>query len=145
VSAPSELSSPVDAPPPAPERDGPAWLDPAVRWAGAAVAVWGGAVLGAFGAFATAYRVGTVLVPVALLFAVFGNAVLIRFAHRVTGRRFLALLPGLVWITLSFVASSRTTEGDLVLYQSNWVATVYLLAGSATVGLMAYRMLIPPR
>ena len=142
MSAPSDLTNPVEVTPPRPD-DGPAWLHCVLRWVGAAVAVWGAVLIATFGAFITPWRVGTVLVPVALPLAVLGNAALIRFAYRVTRNKFLGLLPGLVWVVVSFVASARTTEGDLVLYQSNWVATVYLLAGAATVGVAAYRMIVP--
>jgi hypothetical protein len=123
----------------------PEWVDVVLRAVGAAVAAWGGFVLAAFGAFISAFRIGTALVPLALPLAVVGNALLIWFAYRVTGNKFLGLLPGLIWIMVSFVWASRTTEGDLVLYESNWVATVYLLVGSATVGVYAYRLIVPPR
>lgn len=119
-------------------------LDVVACVAGTVVAVWGAVVLSVYGAFLTPFRIGQVLVPVAVALVVGGNALLIRFAHRVTGSRYLALLPGLVWVALSFVGSERTTEGDLVLYQSNWVATVYLFAGTGTVVVCAYRLLIPP-
>jgi hypothetical protein len=134
----------TQAPPPAPAR-GPDWIDPVLRGVGAAVAAWGGFVLAAFGAFISAFRIGPVLVPLALPLVVVGNALLIWFAYRVTEHKFLGLLPGLIWIVVSFVWSSRTTEGDLVLYQSNWVATAYLLVGSATVGICGYRMMVPSR
>jgi hypothetical protein len=114
------------------------------RVAGAVVAVWGAVVLSAYGAFLTPFRLGEVLVPVAVVLAVGGNALLIQFAHGVTGNKILALLPGLVWVALSFLGVERTTEGDLVLYQSNWVATVYLFAGAGTVAVFAYRLLVPP-
>jgi hypothetical protein len=114
------------------------------RGAGAIVAVWGAVVLSAYGAFLTPFRLGHVLVPVAVVLAVGGNALLIRFAHGVTGNKMLALLPGLVWAALTFLGAGRTTEGDLVLYQSNWVAIVYLFAGMGTVAVFAYRLLVPP-
>ena len=123
----------------------PEWVDTVLRGVGAAVAAWGGFVLAVFGAFISAFRIGTVLVPLALPLALVGNALLVWFAYRVTENKFLALLPGLIWIVVSFVWSSRTTEGDLVLYESNWVATAYLLVGSATVGICAYRLIVPPR
>jgi hypothetical protein len=132
------------APPPGPPR-APEWVDLVVRGVGAAVAAWGGFVLAAFGAFISAFRIGAVLIPVALPLVVAGNALLIWFSYRVTAHKLLGLLPGLIWILVSFIWSSRTTEGDLVLYDSNWVATVYLLVGSATVGICAYRILVPPR
>lgn len=112
------------------------------RGAGAVVAVWGAVVVSVYGAFLTPFRIGQVLVPVAVVLAVVGNAVLIWFAHDVTGNKFLGLLPGVVWVALSFLGADRTTEGDLVLYQSNWVATVYLFAGAATVAVCAYRILV---
>ena len=42
---------------------------------------------------------------------------------------------------ITFAASGRTTEGDLVLYQSNWVATAYLFAGAATITVAGYRIM----
>jgi hypothetical protein len=137
-----ETSPPAVSTDPSPVRH---WLDLGLKGLGAAIAVWGALVLAAYGAFISAFRVGALLVPVAVPIAIVGNAALIWFAYRVTGHKFLGLLPGLLWVAVSFVWSSRTTEGDLVLYQSNWVATVYLLAGSATIGLCAYRIILPPR
>jgi ABC-type antimicrobial peptide transport system permease subunit len=116
-----------------------------VEVTGVVIACWAGAVLSVLGAFLTPVRVGTILVPVAVILAVVGNAMLVRFVRQVTDRTLPALLPGAVWLTLSFVASARTTEGDLVLYQSNWVATVYLLAGAITIGVAGYRMIAPER
>jgi fatty-acid desaturase len=120
-------------------------LDLVVRGFGVVVAVWGGFVLAAYGAFLSAYRIGATLVPLALPLVVVGNAGLIWFAYRVTGHKLLGLSPGIVWILVTFVWSTSTSEGDLVLYQKNWVATAYLLAGSATVGLYAYRLVVPKR
>ena len=113
-----------------------------LRVAGTIVAVWAGALLAFAGSFWTPYRVGTVLVPVSILLAIAGNAALVWFTLKVTGNRFLALLPGIVWFVLSFLGAERTTEGDLVLY--NWVATVYIYAGAITVGVAAYRIIVVP-
>jgi hypothetical protein len=139
----SLLTDPVEVAPPPERRAG--WLDTVLRGVGAAAATWGGFVLAAYGGYMTPFRLGATLVPVSVLLAVGGNAVLIWFAYRVTGHRFLGLLPGLVWVVLSFLASGRTTEGDFILIESNWVSTAYLLSGSATVGIAAYRMLVPRR
>jgi hypothetical protein len=108
-------------------------VDTLVRVAGAAVAVWGGLVLAVAGAFLTPFRIGTVLVPVSVVLVVLGNVALVRFTYAVTGSRLLALLPGVAWFGVSLLWAARTTEGDLVLYQTNWVATVYLLAGCLAV------------
>ena len=67
---------------------------------------------------------------------------LIRFTYAVTEHLGLSLLPGVVWLVLSLVLSSRTTEGDLVLTNKNWVASAYLLVGSVTVGAVAYLLVL---
>jgi hypothetical protein len=119
-------------------------IDWVLRGVGVAVAVWGAIVVALYGAFLTPLRWGTALVPVALLLAVVGNLLLIRFAYEVTGNRWLALVPGAIWLVISFTAAGRTTEGDLVLLQANWVATGYLLAGAATITVAAYRVMTRP-
>jgi Na+-translocating ferredoxin:NAD+ oxidoreductase RnfD subunit len=118
-------------------------LDLFLRIAGAVVSLWGAVLLAIAGAFLTPFRVGTVLVPVSVLLAVAGNAVLVWLARRTTGHKFLTVAPGLVWLGVTFLALDRTNEGDLVLYQQNWVSLVYLLAGAATVAYLGYRALVP--
>lgn len=120
-------------------------LDLAVRVGGTVVGIWGGVLLAFYGAFLVGFRIGGVLVPISLLLAVGGNVLLIWFTFEATRHKFLALLPSLIWVVLSFLASTRTTEGDLVLVDSNWVSVVYLLAGSVTIGLVAYRIILPRR
>jgi hypothetical protein len=124
-----------------PQDPSPLWL----RLVGLVVACLGGALLAIVGAFLTPYRIGSVLVPVSLVIVLVGIVALTRFAHEVTDRAGLSLLPGGVWLVLSLVLSSRTSEGDLVLTSQNWVATVYLLVGSVTLGVLAYRMIVPNR
>jgi len=117
-------------------------FDLLLRICGAVVALWGAVLLALFGTFLTPFRVGSVLVPVSVVLAVGGNVVLMWFAYQTTEHRFLALLPGLAWVALAFLAADRTTEGDVVLYQANWVSVVYLLSGSATVGVVGYRLFL---
>ena len=119
----------------------PPVLEAALRVGGTIVAVWGSVLLALIGAFLTPVRVGGVLMPVSVLIAIVGNAGLMRFAFVTTEHRGLAVLPGVVWIVLAFVATSGTSEGDVVLTSNNWVGPVYLLAGSATVAVSAYRLL----
>jgi hypothetical protein len=123
----------------------PAWREWAIRIGGAIVGLWGGVLLAIYGAFLTPLRVGGALLPVSLLLAVGGNVLLIWFTYQATRHNFVALIPSLIWVGLSFFASTRTTEGDLVLIDSNWVSVLYLLAGSVTIGIVAYRMILPPR
>jgi hypothetical protein len=124
-----------------PEPPDPLW----VRLAGLGFAILGALVVALIGAFLTPYRIGTVLVPLSLVVVVVGLVMVTRFAHTVTGHPGLSLIPGLAWLILSLVLSGRTTEGDLVLIQQNWVASVYLLLGSVTVGVLGYRMIIGRR
>ena len=98
-----------------------------------------------YGAFLTPYRVGTSLVPISLVIAAGGNIGVIWFAYVTTRNRYLAMLPALVWLILSFLASSRTSDGDLILISTNWVATVYLLVGPAAIAFCGYRLFLRPR
>jgi hypothetical protein len=116
-----------------------------LKIAGLVVACWGAILLAAVGAFLTPYRIGSVLVPISVVLVVAGIVAVTRFAFAVTEHAWLSLTPGLLWLVLSFSWSARTTEGDLVLVQQDWVATVYLLVGSVTIGVVAYRMIVPPR
>ncbi len=116
-----------------------------LRIAGTAVAVVASALVAVYGAFLTPYRVGATLVPISLVIGIAGNVAVIWFGYTVTRSRALALAPAAVWVILSFVASSRTREGDLVLISTDWVATAYLLTGAATIGVCAYRLTTPRR
>lgn len=123
------------------EPPAPLWL----RLAGLGVACLGAVLVTVVSAFLTPYRIGSFLVPIALLLVVAGLTAVTRFAHAVTEHKGLSLLPGGLWLVLSLVLSGRTSEGDLVLISGNWVATVYLLIGSVTLGVLAFRMIVPPR
>ena len=116
-----------------------------VRAGGLVVACWGAVLLAAIGAFLTPFRIGSVLVPISVVLVVLGLFALTQFAQDVTGHTWLSLIPGLIWLVISFGWSSRTNEGDLVLVEQNWVATVYLFAGAITLGVAAYRIIVPPR
>jgi hypothetical protein len=141
MTAPHPTPSP--APPPPPPEKSSGGLDILVRAGGAVVAVCGGILLAFYATFMTPYRIGTVFVPVSVVLVIVGNAALVWFAYYTTRNKFLALLPGLVWMALAFLGSGRTTEGDLLLYQKNWVGTVYLFAGAGTIGVAAYRIIVP--
>jgi hypothetical protein len=144
------MSAPMATPPsplasgstdPEPPQSNLLWL----RLAGLAVACLGAVLVAVVGAFLTPFRIGTVLVPVSLLIVIGGLTAVIRFAYAVTEKVGLSLIPGIVWLVLSLVLSARTREGDLVLLQQNWVAVVYILVGSVTVGVLAFRMIVPRR
>jgi hypothetical protein len=122
-----------------PNRPTPWWL----RLIALAVAIWLGILLALFAGFLTPYRIQGVLVPVSLVFVVAGLTAVTRFTYAVTRHVWLSIVPGVVWLIVSLILSGQTREGDLVLVSQLWVATVYLLVGSVTLGVLAYRMVVP--
>ena len=108
---------------------------------GTAVGLLGGFLTGLWATFLSPPHTVGVLAPV---LAVAGNAALVRFTHAVTGRRGLALLPGVVWFLTMFAGTVRTTEGDLLLPGNDWTGLLALLLGALAWGVAAYRM-IPAR
>jgi hypothetical protein len=146
MTKPPAAPTPQPASPSAQARLPERWsgvLETLVRVGGAVIAVWGGMLLAFYATFMTPYRIGTTLVPVSVVLVIVGNAALIWFSYCTTRNKFLALLPGLVWLGLAYLGADRTTKGDLVLYQKNWVGTVYLFAGAGTVAVAAYRLIVP--
>jgi hypothetical protein len=141
MSEPAPPRTPGEAPAAGSGQPDPLWL----RLAGLAVACVAALLLALLGAFLTPLRFGTVLVPLSLLLVVGGLVGILWFAKIATDHVGLSLVPGIVWLLISLILSSRTTEGDLVLTQQNWVGSVYLLLGSVTIGVVAYRMIVPPR
>jgi hypothetical protein len=129
--------SPGPAGPPEPAGPDPVWVRPV----GLLVACLGALLVAVLCAFLTPFRIGSFLVPISLVLVVAGLTAVTRFAHAVTDHAGLSLIPGGLWLALSLVLSARTTEGDLVLISTNWVATVYLLVGSVTIGVLGYRMI----
>lgn len=119
--------------------------DLALRVLGAVVAMAGALVTALIEVFLAPLRLGTVRVPVSLVFALVGNLVLVWFTYRVTGKRAAVALPALVWIAVMVLASGRTTEGDLLLTGDNWVGPVTILFGTVAFAAGAYRLIVPGR
>ncbi len=136
-------STPVPQARPTPRTHG--FWDRCVTVSGMIVAIWAAALLAVVGAFLTPARVGGWLAPISLPLVIVGTAGLTWFAFRWTGRRGAALLPGLMWLVVSFAGADRTAEGDLVLAANNWVATAYLIVGSAAIAVTAYVLFLRPR
>jgi hypothetical protein len=66
----------------------------------------------------------------------------------VTGRASAVVVPAVVWTFLIFTAAMGTNERDLAISSKNWVGVATMLAGSATFGIVGYRMVfeaLPPR
>jgi hypothetical protein len=110
----------------------------------------GGLVVGLLGGFVTALwevafsplYIGKFPVPVTPVAAIVGNVALIVFTRVVTGRRGLALLPGVVWLAVMMTATGKTAEGDIPIPQSDWMGLITILAGSLAWGIAAYRMIL---
>ena len=85
-------------------------------------------LLALWGAFLVPFRVGGTLVPVSLVIAVVGNVLVGRAGARVAGSTG-AVVPGLLWVALTLVLSSRRAEGDVVVPGST-VGMSFLLAGA---------------
>jgi hypothetical protein len=118
----------------------------AVAWGIVAVLVAGWLAL--VEVFWLPLRIGGVLVPLSVLGAVVGNLMLTAGAHRVSGSRVVAVLPGLVWLVVAIAAMVRRPEGDLVLTGGGAAGTVnllFLLLGVTAAAFGVGRALAGPR
>lgn len=118
--------------------------DLALRIAGGLVAVALGVLTAVYEAFYTPLYLGSVRLPLSVVFAVITNYALVWFTYEVTGHRLLALVPGLVWMGVMIVASGRTAEGDMLLLPDNWVALITIFAGVGGFTLAGYRLVARP-
>lgn len=111
-------------------------------WALVAVAV--AAWLAVVEAFWLPLRVGPVPVPLSVLGAVAGNLLLVPLAHRLSGSRAVAVLPGVVWLVVALAATVRRPEGDLVLVGggvTGGVGLAFLLCGVVAASFAVGRVL----
>lgn len=131
--------------PPPPQADGGA-LDLLVRLAGLTVVTLAAVLSGVVEAFLVPLRLGigssSTPVPVSLLLALVGNALLVRAAVRVTRSRLAALGPALGWFAPVLVLGNRTAAGDLVV-PSSVVGLGLLLVGSAALAGAAFLSAVP--
>lgn len=76
-------------------------------------------------------RLGTARLPVAVLLAVAGNLVLVRFAGSVTGVRWGAILPAVGWfLVLILPVLVGSPEGDRLVLDNDWVAALTMFGGT---------------
>ena len=147
AAAPAPTEQPADQPPPREEAARPkrpllAELDVLLRATGFAVGLGLAALSALYEAFMTPLYLGQVRFPVAVFAAVVGNLALVWFTVVVTGRRLLALGPAVVWVAVMVTASGRTTEGDLVMTNSNWVGIGTMIAGAVAFGAAGYWLVL---
>jgi hypothetical protein len=122
------------APPPARSRftlspRAAAHADIAITVAGLLVSALLGAALALIEAFYSPLRVHGVRVPVSLVMALVTNPLLGWFAYTTTRHRLAALLPAATWCVVWILSAGKTSEGDLIITQDNWVGLLTLFAG----------------
>ncbi|WP_426510139.1 hypothetical protein ACPPVO_05280 [Dactylosporangium sp. McL0621] len=88
-----------------------------------------GAALAIIEALYSPLRIGGWRVPVSLVMALVTNPLLGWFAYTTTRRRLAALLPAAAWCVVWVLAAGRTSEGDLIITEDNWVGLLTLFAG----------------
>jgi hypothetical protein len=104
-------------------------LDIAITIAGLLVATLLGAALAIIEALYSPLRIDGWRVPVSLVMALVTNPLLGWFAYTTTKRRLAALLPAAAWCVVWVLAAGRTSEGDLIITENNWVGLLTLFAG----------------
>ena len=92
--------------------------------------------------FYSALYWGGYRVPASIVAAVVVNLALIWFTVAVTGRRLAVVPVAVLWVAVMVVASSRRSEGDLLLTDNNWVGIVMMLVGSLTYAVAGYRLVL---
>ena len=108
-----------------------------------AVAAW----LALAEAFWLPLRAGAVPIPLSVLAAVTGNLLLVPLAHRLSGSRAVAVLPGVVWLVVALGATVRRPEGDLVLVgggATGAVGLAFLVCGVVAAAFAVGRVLAAP-
>jgi len=85
-------------------------------------------LLALWGSFLVPLRLGGRLVPVSLVIAVVGNLLVGRAGGRIAGSTG-AVVPGVLWVAVTLVLSSRRAEGDVVV-PGTAVGLAFLLAGA---------------
>lgn len=127
----------------------PGWTEPAYKIAGTVIGVGLGAMSALWEVMLSPMTVtigGTIVrVPLATLLAVVGNVGLVWFMRTVTGRMALAVLPGLAWFGVMFAASTKTSEGDLLITGDNWVGVATILIGAVAWAVAVYLLMYRPR
>jgi len=119
----------------------------AARTGWALLAVVAAAWLALVEVFWLPLRVGPVPVPVSVLAAVAGNLLLVPLAHRLSGSRAVAVLPGVVWLVVALAATVRRAEGDLVLVGggvTGGVGLAFLVCGVVAAAFATGRVLAAP-
>jgi hypothetical protein len=114
------------------------------RFAGAVLVSLASVWLAFFECFLVPLRAGTVVIPVSIVLAVAGNAVLPRLALAAAGRKAAALLPPVLWLAVVFVFAAPRPEGDLIV-PGTWSGLAFLFLGALGGAYGAAMAVLPPR
>jgi hypothetical protein len=120
-------------------------LDIAITVGGLIVATLLGVGLAIVEALYSPLRVGGFRVPVSLLMAIVTNPLLGWFAFTTTRSRLAALLPAAGWCVVWILSAGRTSEGDLIITEDNWVGLLTLFAGPLAFAIGIYISSMRPR
>ena len=120
----------------------PPWVDLAVRIVGFVVAVLLAVATATYEVFLVPLRWDGARLPVSVAGALVVNLALAWFTVVVTRRRIAVVGPAAAWMVVMVAAATRTSEGDLVLTDNNWVGIVTMLAGSLTFAVAGYRLVL---
>jgi hypothetical protein len=141
-------AAPAPAPVVAPDPVGDV-LDALLRVAGSVVAFVGGLVGAVAALLLVPLRLdwgsGAVRVPLAIVLAVAGNALLVWFARETTRSGWAVLLPAVGWFAVMLPALGSTDAGSRLLMPNDWVGLLTLFGGTITltigvvVALVAHR------
>jgi Family of unknown function (DUF6113) len=88
-------------------------------------------------------RIGTVLVPVAVVAAFVLNVTLPKLMYAATVSRFAAVMPAVLWLVVVVGLSLGRPEGDVVLPGD--AVGLFLLFGGAAAAAFGVARAIPPR
>ncbi|GAB7050125.1 hypothetical protein [Catenuloplanes indicus] len=129
---------------PLPEAKGMTVTDLTLRIAGGVLVVLAAIVTAILEVFYTPLRVGGFLIGASALGAVVANVALAWFALRAVGAKWAVALPALAWFVVLMVAAGSTSEGDILLVDTNWVGLATIFTGSMAFAGVAYRVILPP-
>lgn len=133
----------------APTRSTPIRPGP-VEWLGVVALTVSGGLSAWLESLFVPYYVGSVVVPVTVLFAMAGNWYLPRLARRLVPNTLVACLPFLAWLAVVvFVSAAGRPEGDVILPGGGtavqYVGYAFILGGALVATISLVLDLPPPQ
>jgi hypothetical protein len=120
-------------------------IDLMVRIGGGVVAFALGALTAVFEVFYSNLRLGTALVPAAMLVAFGANVGLTRFAWFTVGPTWAPALAFVPWCVVMVAAVVERPDGDWLILPNNWAGALTVVAGMAGFAVPFLRLVKPRR